>query len=396
MAVGTERLTLRDADLPLDQVEAGDRLGDRMLDLDPAVELEEEEVVAVDDELDRTRAAIADRATERDCRLVEPAAERLGQAGSRCLLEHFLVSPLDRAVTLAQRDDVPMRVGQELHLDVARPLEVALAVERAVAEGAHCLALGRRERVVELGSGADDAHPSTTATRCSLDEQRKADLLRRSVGEYRDARLARNPLRGELVAAESKRLGRRADPREASGLDRLREARVLREEAVTGMHGVGARRERGANVLLRVEVARDLDQLVGRARVQGAAIVGRGNGDRLDLERTTRTEDAHGDLSPVRDEQSPDRHGRTLCSVGQLVYAPRRDSLDRENGDRAARQRRRFDRRVARLGRVRHRRDGVHRVADHLHRRGRTHDAVSREHDADGISRRPRPWAASR
>ena len=48
-------LSLGDADLALDEVEAGDRLGHGVLDLDPAVQLEEEELVAVDDELDRSR-----------------------------------------------------------------------------------------------------------------------------------------------------------------------------------------------------------------------------------------------------------------------------------------------------------------------------------------------------
>ena len=50
--------------------------------------------------------------------------------------------------------------------------------------------------------------------------------------------------------------------------------------------------------------------------MERAEIVERCNSDRLDPESTTRAEDPHGDLSPVRDEQSPDRHGRTLCSVG--------------------------------------------------------------------------------
>ena len=87
------------------------------------------------------------------------------------------MSPLHGAVPLAQRDDVSMRVGQELHLNVAWALEVTLAVERPVAEGGSCLALGGCERVLEFGGRANDAHPSPTATRCSLDEQWKADLL---------------------------------------------------------------------------------------------------------------------------------------------------------------------------------------------------------------------------
>ena len=226
------------------------------------------------------------------------------------------MSPLHGAVPLAQCDDVSMRVGEELHLDVARALEVALAVERPVAEGARRLALGRRERVLELGGGANDAHPSPAASRRSLDEQRKSDLLGRSVGEHGNTRLAGDALRGELVAAEPKRFGRRADPRETRGFDRLGEARALCEEAVAGMHRVGACRERRADVLLRVEIAGDFSQLIGGTGVERAEIVGRRNGDCLDPERTTRAEDPHGDLSSVRDEQSPDRHARTLCSVG--------------------------------------------------------------------------------
>ena len=84
------------------------------------------------------------------------------------------------------------------------------------------------------------------------------------------------------------------------------------------MDRVGACRERCADVLLRVEVTRDFSHLIRGTGVERAEIVGRRNGDCLDPERTTRAEDPHGDLSPVRDEQSPDRHGRTLCSVRQL------------------------------------------------------------------------------
>ena len=148
-----------------------------MLDLDAAVQLEEEELVAVEDELDRAGAAVADRLAERDGRVVQRRPQRGGEAGCGRLLEHLLVAPLDGAVALADRDDAPVRVGEELHLDVARSLEVALAVERAVAERALGLALGRLERVVELVRRANDAHAATAAARRRLDEQREADLL---------------------------------------------------------------------------------------------------------------------------------------------------------------------------------------------------------------------------
>ena len=44
--VERQPLAGRDPDLLLDQVEAGDQLGDRVLDLQPGVHLQEEEVVA--------------------------------------------------------------------------------------------------------------------------------------------------------------------------------------------------------------------------------------------------------------------------------------------------------------------------------------------------------------
>ena len=63
-----ERLAVRDVELQRDEVAAGHRLGDRVLDLDPAVDLEEEVLAGVDveDELDRPEVAVADRARERD------------------------------------------------------------------------------------------------------------------------------------------------------------------------------------------------------------------------------------------------------------------------------------------------------------------------------------------
>ena len=154
-----------------------------MLDLDAAVQLEEVEVVAVENELDGAGAAIADRPAEGDGRLVERRAKRRREPGRGRLLEHLLVSPLDGAVALADRDDGSVRVGEQLHLDVSWSLEVALAVERPVAERAGRLALGCSERVLELGRRANDAHPAPAATRGRLDEEREADLLRRSVGQ---------------------------------------------------------------------------------------------------------------------------------------------------------------------------------------------------------------------
>ena len=112
------------------------------------------------------------------------------------------MTALHRAVPLAERDDVSVGIGEQLHLHVPRALEVPLAVERAVAERSCGLALGCSECIIELGLRPDDAHPAASTTRSRLDEEGEADLACRSVDEHRNTRLARDPLRLELVSAQ--------------------------------------------------------------------------------------------------------------------------------------------------------------------------------------------------
>ncbi len=66
-----------DPELCLHDVDAGDELRDRMLDLDPAVELQEPEVAAVDHELRRAGIRIADGAREGDCGLAHLRPQRV-------------------------------------------------------------------------------------------------------------------------------------------------------------------------------------------------------------------------------------------------------------------------------------------------------------------------------
>ena len=88
---------------------------------------------------------------------------------------------------------------------------------------------------------------------------------------------------------------------------RLGELCALGEEPVARMDGVGAGLSRGAHVLGRVEIRGDLDERVGGGGMQRAAVVGRGDGDRLDALGAAGTEDAQRDLSPVGDEQPAHR-----------------------------------------------------------------------------------------
>ena len=80
-----ERLAARDFELQLHEVDAGDHLRDRMLDLDARVDFHEIEIVALDvvEKLDRAGVAVADRGQQIDRRLVQPCARRVREAPRR-------------------------------------------------------------------------------------------------------------------------------------------------------------------------------------------------------------------------------------------------------------------------------------------------------------------------
>ncbi len=180
------------------------------------------------------------------------------------------MAALHRAVALAERDHRPVRVGEELDLDVPRPLDVALAEDGSVSESRLGLARSRRQRLGELARLADDAHTSAASARRCLDEERKPDLVRLAGGNDRDARLGGDLLRGDLVAAQPERFGRRADPGQPGRHDRRRKVGVLGEKAVAGVDRVGRDLLRRPDVLLRDEVALDLDQLVRQSARAGS------------------------------------------------------------------------------------------------------------------------------
>ncbi|MDT4863278.1 hypothetical protein FQZ97_979760 [compost metagenome] len=80
----------------LDQVEAGDHLGDRVLHLQAGVHFKEVEGIAgaVVDELDGAGAAVVHRLAEGDRRRVQLLARGLRQVRRRSFLHHLLVAPL--------------------------------------------------------------------------------------------------------------------------------------------------------------------------------------------------------------------------------------------------------------------------------------------------------------
>jgi hypothetical protein len=104
-----------DLQLLLDDVDAGDHLGDRMLDLHARVHFDEVELVVLVEELEGAGAAVADLAAGARRSARRSVAQLSGiDAGRGRFLDDLLVAALHRAVAVAQVDHVAVGVGQHL------------------------------------------------------------------------------------------------------------------------------------------------------------------------------------------------------------------------------------------------------------------------------------------
>ena len=315
-----QRLAFGDAQLQLHQVQTGDLLGDRVLDLEPGVHLQEVKApVTVQHELDGARSGVADRPAGRDGRGGQRVAKVIVDGRRRALLHDLLVAALDRALALEQVDHIAVGVTEDLDLDVPGVGDEPLQEHGAVAERGGRLAARAAHRLGQLRRVGDQPHTAAAAAKGRLDQQREANGRARGgnlvqvggvgdggAGQDGHVRLRHDRLRPYLVAHRLDGLGPGTDkgqPRVGAGPC---EPGVLREEPVAGVDRVraGGRGRGDDQVAAQVGVggrrAGQPDRLVGQRDV------GRG-GVRVGVDRDG------GDAERVRGPYDP---GRDLAAVG--------------------------------------------------------------------------------
>ena len=147
------------ADLLAHDVDAGDHLGHAVLDLHAGVHLQEEVLAVREQAFDRAGAAVA--TARAAATAISPRRSRSAGStrGRGRLLDQLLVAALDRAVALAEVDDVAVAVGEDLDLDVARVGQVALEVDGRVGEELLALAGRALERGLQLVPGSATRKP---------------------------------------------------------------------------------------------------------------------------------------------------------------------------------------------------------------------------------------------
>ena len=158
--LGAERLSSSNPDHLLNQIQVGNALGDRVLDLQTGVHFQEVEVpLRIDQHLNGTSALVVDSLGQLDSLLTHSLPGLRVNARRGGLLSDLLVSPLDGALSLGQIDTILVLVHEELDFDVTGLINELFDEHTAVTEGSNSLSLGELE-------GFDDFFiiPSDTKT----------------------------------------------------------------------------------------------------------------------------------------------------------------------------------------------------------------------------------------
>src|SRR3989304_1508600 len=98
----------------------------------------------------------------------QPLAQTFGEARRRRFLDHLLMAALQRAVALAEVDPAAVAVEEGLHLDVGRPIEVALEDESLIVEGRPGFPSRARQRLAQLAALPRHVHALAAAARARL------------------------------------------------------------------------------------------------------------------------------------------------------------------------------------------------------------------------------------
>ena len=238
-----------------------------MLHLQASVHFEEVRRLAlrVVQKLHRASAAVVHLAKQRLGIAMHPPAHPVRQIRRRTFLDNLLMPPLQRTIAVAKGRHRSRPIAERLHFDMARlrhaPLqEQPRIAELGLGEPQHrCESCGHLVRVVAA------LHADAATASGALQHHRIADALRLRHGlvrvlqqarsrQQRDIRIQGQAARLVLQAELPQLGGTRPDEGDAALFERLREGRVLAQEAVARVNRLGAGANNRSEQLLHIQV----------------------------------------------------------------------------------------------------------------------------------------------
>ena len=336
-----QRLPARDPQLRSHQIDPADLLRHRVLHLQPRVRLNEEEALVVRSvlqKLERPQAAVVHRLRQPHRRRRNLIAHLRPQRRAGRKLHELLVAALHAALALAHMAHRPRAIADDLNLDVPRPRDQLLHIDRARSERRLRFRPAPRVRLLHIRRRRHHPHPATAAARQRLDHNRAPraqplqELARlrprhrpRAARQHRHVMLRRPRPRPRLVPQQFQRLHRRPHERDPLLPAAPRELRVLGQEAVAGMDRVAAGLLRRRHHPLDIHVGRrsrpvQRDRLRRAPGVQRCRVVAGVDRDRLNAQLLGRPHDPNRDLAPIGDQQLVDSYDTRPSSHARPVW----------------------------------------------------------------------------
>mmetsp|Transcript_5338 Transcript_5338/g.11226 ORF Transcript_5338/g.11226 Transcript_5338/m.11226 type:complete len:544 (-) Transcript_5338:414-2045(-) len=169
-----KRVSIRDLDLRLHNVDASHFLRHRVLDLHARVHLDEVmPPFLINQKLHRTRVFVVGLLRELDRVGPQLLAERERNSCGRSDLHDFLMAALHGAIAFEKMHHVSGSVRNDLHLDVPRAVHKPLDEDRAVPKRRKSLALAKLHGFHKLFRLAHHAHSAPSASMRGLNNHRK-------------------------------------------------------------------------------------------------------------------------------------------------------------------------------------------------------------------------------
>ncbi len=311
-------LAVRDADLPVDQVESGDQLGDGMLDLQAGVHLQEIKIARIrfDDKFDRPGVVIIHSLCRGDRGFSHFFTQLRSQQWGRGFLDDLLMPPLHRAFALEEVDEVSLLVAEDLELHVMGVGHILLDQQPVIAEGMQRLPSCGLDLLGQIVRLPYHPHPLAAASGRGFDQNRISDPLRSLFKipfvlyplhprDGRHPRFLHADLRLGLVAHQADRLGGRPDKDQARQPHFPCEGGRLGEKPITRVDGIcfGLKRSLYQDIRIQIGFPRrgrtNADRLVCVLYVKRIPIRLRIYGNGLNAELFAGSHDAYGDLAAV-------------------------------------------------------------------------------------------------
>ena len=326
-----------DLQLQFDQIQSGDHLGHRMLHLQSGVDLHEIEIAGgTDDELDRAGIGVVDGLAGLDGGGAHGCAQLGGDERRGRFFDDLLIASLGRALALIEVDHLARMVAEDLDLDMARALDIALQQHPILAESAARLALAGFQCGLKFGCGSDHTHALAAAAVGRLDHQRKTHALgfareqrgvlifARVARHHRHAGRAHQVLGTGLAAHLAHRGGAGAHP-DQSGRDHgIGKFGVLAEESEAWMDGLGTGSQRSlddpvsAQVRIRRRRSTDPATFVGQAHMLRTRIGIGIDRNRGNAQMAAGALDTAGDLTAIGNQELGEHAGVQRAGKGEM------------------------------------------------------------------------------